>query len=183
VPAGDGPARLAYADPPYPGQSKRHYGNHPDYAGEVDHAALVEQLAGYDGWALSTSMVALRDVLPLAPPATCVAAWVNTNAEPPGARPLSHHLVWEPLLVLAARRRPDVKNAWIGPPHTAFYGGQIVGQKHPSFLRWLFNMLGAEPGDSLDDIFPGSGAVGRAWAAWSTQLALPTEPREQLALA
>lgn len=31
--------RIAYADPPYPGQSKL-YRNHPDYAGEVDHAAL-----------------------------------------------------------------------------------------------------------------------------------------------
>jgi hypothetical protein len=27
---------MAYADPPYPGQSHRHYRDHPDYAGEVD---------------------------------------------------------------------------------------------------------------------------------------------------
>jgi len=46
--------RFAYADPPYPGQSKKHYGDHPDYAGEVDHPALIAQLvAEYpDGWAL-----------------------------------------------------------------------------------------------------------------------------------
>lgn len=31
--------RLAYADPPYPNRSARHYRNHQDYAGEVDHAA------------------------------------------------------------------------------------------------------------------------------------------------
>ena len=43
--------RLAYADPPYPGQSKRYYGDQPSYAGEVDHAALIERLSGYDGWA------------------------------------------------------------------------------------------------------------------------------------
>lgn len=29
--------RIAYADPPYPGQARKHYGQHPDYAGEVDH--------------------------------------------------------------------------------------------------------------------------------------------------
>lgn len=29
-------ARLAYADPPYPGWADR-YRSHPDYAGEVNH--------------------------------------------------------------------------------------------------------------------------------------------------
>jgi hypothetical protein len=32
------PLRLAYADPPYPGKV-RLYRDHPDYGGEVDHAA------------------------------------------------------------------------------------------------------------------------------------------------
>lgn len=48
------PLRLAYADPPYPGNA-RLYRDHPDYGGEVDHAALIERLSAYDGWALSTS--------------------------------------------------------------------------------------------------------------------------------
>jgi len=42
------PLRLAYADPPYPGKAWL-YRDHPDYGGEVDHAALIERLAGYDG--------------------------------------------------------------------------------------------------------------------------------------
>lgn len=29
-------ARIAFADPPYPGQSKKHYGDHPDYASFKD---------------------------------------------------------------------------------------------------------------------------------------------------
>lgn len=161
--------RLAYADPPYPGQAKRHYGDHPDYDGEVDHVELVERLAGYDGWALSTSMVALRDVLPLTPREAVVAVWVNNNAEPPGARRLPHHYCWEPVIVSPARLRPDVKNAWIGPPHTAYFGGKIVGQKHPTMIRWLFALMGAAPGDDLDDLFPGSGAVTKAWETWSRQ--------------
>src|SRR5690606_29922144 len=76
---GDTPKRLAYADPPYPGLARRYYGDQPSYAGEVDHAALIAQLVGYDGWALSTSAKALRDVLPLCPPAARVAAWVKPN--------------------------------------------------------------------------------------------------------
>lgn len=35
---------MAYADPPYPGQAKRHYADHPDYAGEVDHGELMMRL-------------------------------------------------------------------------------------------------------------------------------------------
>jgi hypothetical protein len=69
------PLQLAYADLPYPG-SARLYRDHPDYGGEVDHAALIARLAGYDGWALSTSAQALPVVLVLAlcPPRVRVAA-------------------------------------------------------------------------------------------------------------
>lgn len=64
--AGD-PMRAAYADPPYPGQAARHYADHPDYAGEVDHRALLRALdTEYDGWLLHTSSVALPGVLALA---------------------------------------------------------------------------------------------------------------------
>jgi hypothetical protein len=61
--------RFAFADPPYPGQSKRHYGDHDDYAGEVDHAVLIAELEQDfpDGWALSTSVAALPAILPLCP--------------------------------------------------------------------------------------------------------------------
>jgi hypothetical protein len=66
--------RLAYADPPYPGKAWP-YRDHPDYGGEVDHAALIARLAGYDRWALSTSAEALPAVLGLCPPGCGVAAW------------------------------------------------------------------------------------------------------------
>ena len=75
------PFRLAYADPPYPGKAF-YYRDHADYGGEVDHAALIEQLAAYDGWALSTSAEALPAVLALCPPGVRVAAWVR--GERPG---------------------------------------------------------------------------------------------------
>jgi hypothetical protein len=33
-----------------------------------------------------------------------------------------------------------------------------------AFSRWIFDLLGAESDDTLDDLFPGTGAVGAAWA-------------------
>ena len=41
------PSRVAarYADPPYPGKAWLYRG-HPDYGGEVDHAALIGRLSG-----------------------------------------------------------------------------------------------------------------------------------------
>ena len=68
------PLRLAYADPPYPGNA-RLYRDHPDYGGEVGHAALIGRLAAYDGWALSTSAATLPAVLAMCPPGVRVAAW------------------------------------------------------------------------------------------------------------
>jgi hypothetical protein len=52
--------------------------------------------------------------------------------------------------------------------------GRVLGAKPAVVRRWIFEPLGAAPGDTLDDLFPGSGAVGRAWAAFtrSPELAL-----------
>ena len=53
--------RVAYADPPYIGQAHRHYRDHADFAGEVDHRALIEKLnSDFDAWALSLSMKSLQ---------------------------------------------------------------------------------------------------------------------------
>ena len=50
---------------------------------------------------------------------------------------------------------------------------RVLGQSHglrealAAVCRWIFTLLGAAPGDTLDDLFPGSGAVGRAFAAFT----------------
>lgn len=167
------PLRLAYADPPYPGNSGRLYGEHPDYAGEVDHAALIERLAGYDGWALSTSAAALPAVLALCPSGVRVAAWVRGERPTRSARPLSS---WEPVIYAGGRaldpgeslrwpRRVDslvrVSRPRTTDPH------RVIGAKPAVFARWVFDLLGAKPGDQLDDLFPGSGGIGRAWAVFT----------------
>ena len=53
--------------------------------------------------------------------------------------------------------------------------GRVPGTKPAAVCRWIFGLLGAAPGDTLDDLFPGSGAVTRAWAAY-TGHADPSHP-------
>jgi hypothetical protein len=167
--------RLAYADPPYPGQALRHYGDHPDYAGEVDHAQLLDRLADYDGWVLHTSTPALRDVLPLCPPEARVMAWVKPFAA--FKRNVSVAYAWEPVIVKAARKPVVngrvVSRDYIACPITMRRG--LAGAKPEAVCRWCFEVVGAEPDDDLDDLFPGSGAVTRAWENWRAQPALVDE--------
>ena len=158
--------RLAYADPPYPGNAEL-YAGHPDYAGEVDHEELVERLAAYDGWALSTSSKALRSVIALCPADVRVLVWLN-------------HAIgrsWEPVLVSPARPIPTRWRPldWIRVEPEAFQwrpapAGYVIGRKPRELCRWLFQWLGATPGeDELDDLYPGSGAVGDAWLEWNRE--------------
>jgi hypothetical protein len=51
----------------------------------------------------------------------------------------------------------------------------VTGAKPAAVCRWIFDLLGAAPGDTLDDLYPGSGAVTRAWAAYTTRTG-PSRP-------
>jgi hypothetical protein len=162
------PLRLAYADPPYPGKA-RLYRDHPDYGGEVDHAVLIGRLGAYDGWALSTSAGALPAMLALCPAGVRVAAWHRGERPTPSRWPLH---AWEPViyhggrqLITGGHRRADSLVCGVGPLDTL--PGRVIGAKPAAVCRWIFTLLGAAPGDTLDDLFPRSGAVSRAWAAYT----------------
>jgi hypothetical protein len=158
---GDTPKRLGYGDPPYPGTSRKYYRDEPTYAGEVDHDALIAQLVQYDGWALSTSAKALRHVLPLCPPEARVACWGKPHGVSSKTR--GAHNAWEPVIYKPARvRRPGFPDFLAAQP--ARGGGTLPGRKPLAFCAFLFRLLGASPGDDLDDLFPGTGVVGRAFA-------------------
>lgn len=164
--------KFAYADPPYPGQARK-YRNHPDYGGEVDHAALILELCrDYpDGWALSSSGSALRSVLELCPPDVRVAVWHVTNSAPPGCRAGPWWWCWEPVIVRGGRPMGNsIKNVMTCGAPTGFAMQTIEGQKPVKFVRWMFGLLGAQPGDDLDDLFPGSGVVGREWKTFRDAL-------------
>lgn len=176
--------RFAYADPPYPGQAKRLYGDHPDYAGEVDHRALVDRLvAEYpDGWALSTGAKWLQEILALCPEGVRTLAWVKPMSPPFSVRV---QFSWEPVILCGGRpwtkdMPRTVRDSLVASPHTFSLGAadwerHVTGQKPPRFARWIFECLGARHDDELVDLFPGSGAIGREWAAWRAQPSLLEE--------
>lgn len=157
-----GPLRLGYADPPYPGLAD-YYADQASYGGEVDHAELVSRLSDgrYDGWALSTSADALRQVLPLCPEGVRVCSWVKPIGVPEATRGL--HSTWEAVIVWPARRLRPGKRDWLYAMPARGGNSDLIGRKPLAFCAWLFGLLGALPGDSLDDLYPGSGVVGNAW--------------------
>jgi len=159
--------RFAYADPPYPGQARRHYGKEAAADGrvarEVNHGLLIAHLGDEfpDGWALSTSSVALRDVLPLCPPDARVGAWVKPFASfKPGVNP---GYCWEPVIFRGGRKRgreePTIRD-FCSVNITLRKG--VSGAKPVEFCWWVFDLLGVTDTDEFVDVFPGSGAVTEA---------------------
>jgi len=157
---GGAPKRLAVADPPYPGMSYRYYGDQPSYAGEVDHVELIAKLVTYDGWVLSTSAKTLRYVLGLCPPDVLIASWVKPNGVSSKTR--GAHNCWEPIIYKPARRRRPGFRDWISAK-PARGGGTLPGRKPIAYCAFVFKLLGASPGDDVDDLFPGTGIVGRTF--------------------
>lgn len=155
--------RFAYADPPYIGQAKKHYGHLGGT--EVDHEQLIQQLEQYDGWALSCSSPSLQYILSICPQDVRIAAWVKpfcafkVNVNPAYA--------WEPVIWKSARARvreqPTVRD-WVSTPITLKRG--LSGVKPDTFSYWLFELLNIRQGDTFDDLFPGSHAVSRAFERW-----------------
>lgn len=174
--------RIAYADPPYPGMTRFYGGDNDPFEGqvaEVDHAELVARMhAEYHGWVLHTASTTLAEVLAVCPPPSegvRVMAWVKPFAS--FKRGVLVAYAWEPVIVKPARvpkhdpenLRPTVRD-WISEPITLKRG--LTGAKPEAVCRWAFEVVGAAPDDELDDLYPGTGAVGRAWDAWRSQLGL-----------
>jgi hypothetical protein len=130
----------------------------------VDLVPVLSHLQGFDGWALSTNETALRDVLALCPAGTRIASW-HRGARP--GRSSSPRSSWEPVLYRPARQ--DIRDDWtadsleyVARPRLTD-PERVIGAKPAAFCSWLFALLGARAGDSLDDLFPGSGGIARAW--------------------
>ena len=168
--------KVAYADPPYIGQAKKHYATEDTYAGEVDHIELLCSLKhDYpDGWALSCSSPSLQEILNICHIIDIhprIAAWVKPFASfKPGVNP---GYAWEPVLFMGGRKRDrteDTVRDWVSCNITLQKG--LAGVKPMAFSFWLFSLLGMEPGDELVDLYPGSGAVSHAWNRYQEQMAV-----------
>jgi len=171
-----GSQRYAYADPPYFGCGQRLYGKqHPDAAiwdDKQTHINLVNRLvAEYpDGWALSCNSKDLRWLLPACPEDARVAPWVKTWHQ---IRPTTTQFAWEPVIWCGGRKDPKrtpMVRDWMQANATRQKG--TAGAKPPEFCRWILDLLNAQNVDTIDDLFPGSGAVTHAVDAWKRQRTL-----------
>jgi hypothetical protein len=168
-------SRIGYADPPYVGCAHL-YADHPDYAGEVDHAALIARLeAEFDGWVLhlSATGTSIATIAPHVPASARWMSWVKPFAA--FKRNVSVAYAWEPVIVKPARKpvvsKRLVMRDWVAEGITMKRG--LTGAKPEAVCHWAFEMVGARPEDELHDLFPGTGAVERAWRTWQGKFALP----------
>ena len=155
--------KFAIADPPYFGMSQRFYCDHPEasiYDTLEGHAALIARLVDEypDGWVLCMSSSNLRDILPLCPADVRVGAWVKPFASfKPG---VGVPYAWEPVVFRGGRKRGRNELStrdWVAASITMRRG--FVGAKPAAMIRWCLDILNAKPTDTIDDLFPGSGAV------------------------
>jgi len=167
--------KIGYADPPYIGCADR-YLDQPDYGGEVDHRALIRLLeSDFDGWVLHTHVPGLRmmereGILPQSGIRIC--QWVKPFAA--FKRNVSVAYAYEPVIIKPARKpvvaQRIIMRDWIAEPITLQRG--LTGAKPEKVCHWAFELVGAELGDELIDLFPGTGAVTRAWATFRQQAAM-----------
>ena len=160
--------RFAYADPPYLGCAQSLYGD-PTYDDPAAHRALVDRLCREfaDGWAMSLNSTALRVILPMCPDDCRVSAWVKPFAVfKPNVNPA---YAWEPVIWRGGRtkrsRKDDTVRDWHSENITLRRG--LPGAKPPGFPFWIANLLGADvaKGDTITDLFPGTGAMLGVWRA------------------
>jgi hypothetical protein len=170
--------KIGYADPPYVNCAHLYQG-HPDYAGEVDHVALIERLESeYDGWVLHAAATP-ASIAVIAPLVEKTGArwmsWVKGFAAFKRNVPVAY--AWEPVIIKACRKpvvsKRLVMRDWIECPITMKRG--LTGAKPEAVCHWAFEMVAARPDDFLDDMFPGTGAVEAAWRTWQLKFALPSD--------
>lgn len=165
--------KIGYADPPYVGCAHLY----PEKT-EVDHGELIARLNHeFDGWVLHAAATA-ESIATIAPAVRYFGdarwcSWVKGFAA--FKKNVSVAYAWEPVIIKAARK-PVVSGRivmrdWIECPITLQRG--LVGAKPEKVCHWAFELVGAEPDDELVDLFPGTGAVTKAWGTWRKQLELP----------
>jgi hypothetical protein len=169
--------KFAYADPPYFGCGKWHYGEHHTEAAVWDdttaHLDLVTRLVDEypDGWALSCNPRDLRMYLPAMPDDVRVCAWTKTWHQ---IQPTTVQYAWEPVILRNGRkdnkRSPMVRDWWSG---CATKNKGLIGAKPEEFCRWIADLLNFQDGDTLDDLFPGTGVMGKVLKQGTFSFAAP----------
>ena len=157
---------MAYADPPYLGMGKLYADRHPqahDWDTVERHIELIEQLEREfsDGWAMSVSTPSLATLLPLCPSDVRIAAWVKPFAA--FKRNVRIAYTWEPV-IFRGGHLSSTTGASVGRDHLAESIAMMKGfpgAKPERFCFWVMDLLGWIPGDTITDLFPGTGVFGR----------------------
>lgn len=182
--------RLAIADPPYPpfvgsggrkNRATRWYGseqrsrqdspadshaNAAEWNDPETHRALFVALrTQFDAFAICTSPDGLAAYGPL-PPECRIGVWIKPNSCPSSHRIMNS---WEAVLFCPAIGRRSSRTPWgaIRDVHTESAPRGFPGQKPEGYTHWLLKCLSYDPAvDTVLDLFPGSGAVGRAISSY-----------------
>jgi hypothetical protein len=161
--------KFAYADPPYLGCASFYKGMHPDWAvwdePETHRNFIATLCDDYpDGWAMSLHTPSLRTILPMCPEDCRVAAWVKPFCSfKPG---VGVAYAWEPVIFRGGRKRPrgaETTRDWCAVNITLRKG--FTGAKPAEFVQWIMDVLHVQPGDVVNDLFPGSGGCSDVIAA------------------
>jgi hypothetical protein len=177
--------RFAFADPPYLGRAEYYRAHHPEamiWDDPESHRDLISRLqAEYrEGWVLALSERSLRTILPMCPAEARTAAWISERARFAG-KAVAVRKHFEPVIFCGGREGPNRTADFVVtrqepmPPCADRYamdkgairaGDVFLGRKPAAYCRWVLDLLGFEPEtDTIDDLFPGSGAMGNVVAA------------------
>lgn len=185
--------RLAYADPPYLnccalyGHEHNETGTRP-FDGRCwnepeTHRLLIEWLNDEypDGWALSASSPSMLVLAPMLPGDTRTAPWFKSfSAFKKGVRPA---YAWEPVFFRGGRNptwghphAPPERGGKQNTPKDFFEAHEpeglvcpitlkkgLTGAKPEKVCLWILDLLNMQKEDTLIDVFPGTGAMGRAF--------------------
>lgn len=102
--------------------------------------------------------------MPMCPKNVRIAAWVKPFAS---FKPnVTRAYTWEPVIFCGGRDIGRDQPTWrdhISEPITLRKG--LTGAKPWRFCEWVLDGLNYRRGDTLDDLFPGSGVMGRVVTA------------------
>lgn len=103
----------------------------------------------------------------MCPGDTRIGSWVKPfHIYKKGVRPA---YAWEPLLYRGGRnsKHPPPEKGGKATTPKDFVSANITlrkgltGAKPPEFCRWVLDLLNFQPGDTLEDIFPGSNSMAK----------------------